>query len=231
MRLARIASRKKHPAKWVDLEDVASELRLLLWQYMFERAATAEFKNSKCTCCQHNLAAHRDDKKRKATTCPEFQGERFEGFEVVGFSFEGANSPGVWLRWKVTHHLAKTLSKQRGECQHCRGLDSVSCKTCVIDKAPEKKGVGPKNRMQAPEYLSKTGKVPDQGEDSPAIAQVEARRALDKVHALCKTAREFAIVQALSRGLGDDRRVVAYLIETTIRSSRSARWTRSSRTS
>lgn len=110
---------------------------------------------------------------------------------VVGFDFAQCNSPGVWLRWKVTRKFAKRLSQLRGENQNTRKADTK----CM------------------PEHLSRTGELPDEGRESDVLLHVEARRELGKLEGLCKTAREFAIVQALSQAFGDERRIVAFLIE------------------
>lgn len=112
---------------------------------------------------------------------------------AVGFDPSCYNSAGAYCRWKIRMKMKKVLSRAKGEHQHRR--------------------MGP----GAPEYLSKTGELPEQstivGVDEIAERAIEIRRMKPALERLCKTAREFAIVNAIAQGLGDGRRTVAYLME------------------
>ncbi len=180
-RIAKVAMRKKFVPSWMDLDDVMGEVRALLWDYMFVRE---------------------------------------DASGVVGFSSENGSSPGVWLHWKTNRKLWKGLSKKRKECQHCRGAGG-------LDKTgePKKNGRGEvicsacsgyeklhgKMPGAAPEYLSKTGELPDLVEESTAEAICERALQRKKLAKLKNTVQEFAMLEALTRG--DEPRIVAYLIE------------------
>lgn len=203
-RIARIVCRKKSPPKWVDFEEVVQIVTSFAWWYMFVRV---------------------------------------DGSGSVGFDFAkagpGSSAAGAWLKWKVTHKAMKEISKLRGENQAAvpiqakddRGnlvTDDLGNPVYLIetgaDGAPilDAKGEPKKKKRtrcsstQSKERLSKTGELPDGGLESDVLERVAVRRQIGKFEKLCKTAREFAILQAIAQGHGDDRRVVAYLIETKV---------------
>lgn len=122
---------------------------------------------------------------------------------AVGFDPARYRSAGAYCRWKVRHKIAKIISRAKGERQG----DSVDENG---NKLPARQGPG------APEYLSKTGELPDHGGDEAVEDRVERARSLDKIRAFCETARDFAMVSAMARGMGDDRRVVAFLLDAEV---------------
>lgn len=106
-----------------------------------------------------------------------------------GFDPSKYRSAGAWIRWKAKNRVLKDLSKARGEYQHTRR--------------------GP----AAPEYLSKTGELPDVADRENVELLAERSIEIKKLEKICETSREFAVVQALAQGMGDDRRVVAFLLK------------------
>jgi hypothetical protein len=128
--------------------------------------------------------------------------ERVARDGTVGFDPNRYRNPGAYVRQKIRQKISKDLSKARGENQNTR-------------KGPA-----------APEYLSKTGELggpgglPDLGDDnSAAESMVDRARGLDALKKLATTLREFTILQALAQGMGDDRRVVAFLLREESRSA------------
>ncbi len=121
--------------------------------------------------------------------------ERVASDGTVGFDASRYSSAGAYIRWKIQKRVQKEISKARGENQHARS------------------GPG------APEYLSKTGElggpggVPDRSEDSTAEMAVERSLRFDRLAKLCDDVREFVLLTAIARGLGDDRTVIAFLVE------------------
>jgi hypothetical protein len=113
----------------------------------------------------------------------------------VGYDAARGRSPGAYLRFCIRKHVQKDLSRARGENQHRRS--------------------GP----AAPEYLSKTGElggpggVPDRAGAEVSEEIVERSLRFDRLAKLCDNVREFVIISAIARGLGDDRRVIAFLLE------------------
>jgi hypothetical protein len=113
----------------------------------------------------------------------------------VGFDPARYTSAGAYIRWKIRARVGKELSRARGENQHDR-------------KGPP-----------APEFLSWTGELggpgglPERSEPATAEAVVDRSLRFDRLKRLCETVKEFAIVSALARGLGDDRHVIGFLME------------------
>ncbi len=150
-RLARIATRRRRPPPWLDVDDVKIQLQALAWHYLFERVGT-------------------------------------DG--TVGFDPTRFRNPGAYVRIKIKNKIQKELSRARGENQNTR-------------KGPP-----------APEYLSRTGELPDMSDDSEcAEAMIERSRGIDALKKLATTAREFTILKAMAEGLGDDRRVIAFMLK------------------
>lgn len=104
---------------------------------------------------------------------------------VVGFDPSKYRNAGAWLRWKVQKKLAKELAKARGENLHTR------------------RGPG------APEYLSKTGELPEMTQTAEAAAEVSIE--VGKLRAICKATRDFVILDAIVQCLGDRPSVVEFL--------------------
>jgi len=108
---------------------------------------------------------------------------------AVGFDPARYENAGAYCRWKIRAKMGKVISRAKGENQHTR------------------RGPG------SPEYLSKTGELPERAGDDSVEALAERAIELKKLETICETVREFAVVRALAQGLGDDRRVVAFLLE------------------
>lgn len=119
----------------------------------------------------------------------EYMFVRADETGTIGFDFAKCNSPGAWLHWKVNHNLGKTISRQRGECQHSR------------------RGPG------RPEYLSSTGELPERGEEPTAESACARSKNIEALKRVCKTAKEFAILAAIRQDFDDDRAIAAYLLE------------------
>lgn len=103
-----------------------------------------------------------------------------------GFDPTKYRSAGAWIRWKVRHRVMKDISKARGENQHTR------------------QGSG------RPEYLTKTGELPDTAKvDSVAECAVE----IGRLARVCTAVREIAVLRAMVKGLGEKDAVVAFLLE------------------
>lgn len=120
--------------------------------------------------------------------------ERVSADGTVGFDVARYRNPGAYVRQKVRQKLGKILSKVRGENQNTR------------------RGPG------APEHLSKTGELggpgglPELHDDAQAAEEmIERARGLEALEALAETAREFWILRAMAQGMGDDRRLIAFL--------------------
>ena len=120
--------------------------------------------------------------------------ERVSRDGTVGFDVKRYRNPGAYVRQKVRQKMGKILSKVRGENQNTR------------------KGPG------APEHLSRTGELggpgglPELHDDARAAEDmVERARELEALQNLAETAREFWILRAMAQGMGDDRRMIAFL--------------------
>lgn len=110
---------------------------------------------------------------------------------TIGFNPARYDSAGAYIRWKIRAKIGKVISRARGENQH------------------DRKGPG------TPEYLSKTGDVPELGSspsEQGAEVMLDRSRRLRRLERLCETTREFVLLRALTQGMGDDRRVVGFLL-------------------
>jgi len=106
---------------------------------------------------------------------------------VGGFDPAKYRSPGAWMTWKAKNRARKNISRAKGEDQHKR------------------QGPG------RPEYLSKEGVLPEAPADSMVEERVEASLRLDRLEKVCATAREFAVLHAIARELGDRESVIVSL--------------------
>lgn len=114
-----------------------------------------------------------------------------------GFNPERHPSAGSYLRFCIQKHVQKELSRGRGESQHRRQGSS-----------------------RAPEFLSKTGEtgglggLPEIADEAPSSEDLAARsEKIERLRHFAETARDLVMLSALAQAAGDDRRVVAFLLD------------------
>ncbi len=130
-----------------------------------------------------------DAKSELIAFCWHYGFERVSKDGTIGFNPARYQSAGAYLRWKVRTKVGKVISRARGEDQHSR------------------------RGKARPEYLSKTGELPEIATETAAEVSLGRARKIKSLERLAETTRDFVMLRALGQRNGDDRRVVGYLLD------------------
>lgn len=138
-----------------------------------------------------------DDVKNEAIRLAWHYGfERKDRRGNVGFHPGMYRNAGAYLRFKIRNKLAKIISSARGENQHTR-------------KGPP-----------SPEFLSKTGEVPEEIAEPTAERELSDARGKAALDRFCRAVREMVLAREIDLIVGSDAKLAAFFLERPMRADR-----------